>query len=764
MDPKLQILLTAKDMTAQGFGAVQARIKSLTGSMLSFRGVMAGIGAATSFAYVTKQALNTADATAKLADSIGLGTKALQEYRYIGERSGVTTDALDKSLEQFTKRMGDLRVGTGALASYLEKTDEAFLAQLQSVRSNDEALNLLMQRMGQIDNANDKAALSTAAFGRSGVAMTNIVKGGAAELEALRKRFRDLGLEIDERLLRSSEAANDAIFDLQSVLSTTYKSTLIQLAPSIQKAATETANWVAANRELLTQGIEQFFSGLASTAAATWPAIQQIGGAIRDMVTGFSSLPAWVQQVGIVGGFLFGAKGMAAVALLSTAAGSLKRITDEINNIETTTITKALIEKEMREIEGIEQRIAKLRGSEKSYWEPIYREQIAQRQARMDAMREEIAGMEQAKSAFDGFSEEIMDAAAKINTTSIIPKVGMDPKLDEAARKAREAIEAVIWSLNEQIDVFGESEQAATLYRMSLMEGVTPAQLEMANALLGNLEHLREQQSLMLEGKRVFESVMTSAEHYTATVDRLNQLQDAGAISAETYARAVKQAADAYAGINNKAEEAADHMKDAFMGWASNFSSMLTDAVWNAEFSFDQILESFGKMLTQMVIQKRIVEPLFNWGFGGGSTAPTASAYANTSGGYLGVAADIYHAGGTVGYGARTQRIVAASMFDHAPRLHNGLRSGEFPAILERGEEVTPRHQVGRGGSGVVNNIYISGGSAKPKVEQQPNNTGGMDVFVMFDEAQGAAIRSRRGATFHAIKDVFGAQPALARR
>jgi phage-related minor tail protein len=47
-------------------------------------------------------------------------------------------------------------------------------------------------------------------------------------------------------------------------------------------------------------------------------------------------------------------------------------------------------------------------------------------------------------------------------------------------------------------------------------------------------------------------------------------------------------------------------------GWASTFSAQLTDMVWAADTSFKQILESFGRMLTQMIIQYQVVQPLLS--------------------------------------------------------------------------------------------------------------------------------------------------------
>jgi len=57
-------------------------------------------------------------------------------------------------------------------------------------------------------------------------------------------------------------------------------------------------------------------------------------------------------------------------------------------------------------------------------------------------------------------------------------------------------------------------------------------------------------------------------------------------------------------------------MDNAMQGWASGFSSTLNDMLWGAEVTFKSIAESFGKMITQMMIQKSVIEPMFGGGGG----------------------------------------------------------------------------------------------------------------------------------------------------
>ena len=76
-----------------------------------------------------------------------------------------------------------------------------------------------------------------------------------------------------------------------------------------------------------------------------------------------------------------------------------------------------------------------------------------------------------------------------------------------------------------------------------------------------------------------------------------------------------------YNEITKRTEEASsdlhEDMKNAMTGWASSFSGTLNDMLWGADVTFKSILESFAKMITQMLIQKHLIENMFSGGSGG---------------------------------------------------------------------------------------------------------------------------------------------------
>ena len=56
-----------------------------------------------------------------------------------------------------------------------------------------------------------------------------------------------------------------------------------------------------------------------------------------------------------------------------------------------------------------------------------------------------------------------------------------------------------------------------------------------------------------------------------------------------------------------------EEMQDSMTGWASSFSGELNNLLWDSDATFGDVAKSFGRMLTQMVIQKQIVDKALSW-------------------------------------------------------------------------------------------------------------------------------------------------------
>ena len=147
-------------------------------------------------------------------------------------------------------------------------------------------------------------------------------------------------------------------------------------------------------------------------------------------------------------------------------------------------------------------------------------------------------------------------------------------------------------------------------------------------------------------------------------------------------------------------ERTADAMQE-------NFSNLFFDAMTGklktledyAKAVFDSIARMASDMAAQQLTQGLFgkdmqgggwLSTLFNSIGGSGSTGMgtnTTFSSGTSMGGYM---AMVKHGGGSFASGGAT-RAIPASYFVTAPRLHQGLAADEYPAVLQKGEQVIPK-------------------------------------------------------------------------
>jgi hypothetical protein len=167
---------------------------------------------------------------------------------------------------------------------------------------------------------------------------------------------------------------------------------------------------------------------------------------------------------------------------------------------------------------------------------------------------------------------------------------------------------------------------------------------------------------------------------------------------------AVEQWEDAYSGSNIW-----DRLSEDYARGLDDMGSKLTDWMKTSKMDWEgwcnSLLTSWMDTLNKMAIataQQELITPLIKSAVGGIIGAIGGGGFgAGGSDGAGTISQDAvysheFHRGGIVG-GSAPVRVTSSSVFANAPRLHSGLRSNEFPAILEKGEEVIPKNRNGQG-------------------------------------------------------------------
>ncbi|MBI1234778.1 MAG: phage tail tape measure protein [Alphaproteobacteria bacterium] len=164
-----------------------------------------------------------------------------------------------------------------------------------------------------------------------------------------------------------------------------------------------------------------------------------------------------------------------------------------------------------------------------------------------------------------------------------------------------------IADLREEAVAIGMTSREVELYRMAL-EGATPQQLLMADAILRTTEEWEKQQDIMAAAaetvSRLTDQNMTALQRYQVEIRTLNDALNSG-LDHETYARGVERAQDAFV----KADERLSTLRSTASGFFRDIrnGTSLLDAFGNAlnsmldravENSLDVLFRQFAPDLT----------------------------------------------------------------------------------------------------------------------------------------------------------------------
>lgn len=218
---------------SKDFGSFKNTIDSTVGSLKRFGGAVAVAAGAGGLALLVKNSIEATQQIGKVADKIGISTDALQEYRQAASFAGVEQRALDMGLQRFTRRVAEAAQGSGELSGTLKQYGIDVRNADGSTRDTLDVLDDLANTIQGAESEAEQLRIAFKAFDSEGAAIVNLFKKGADGAEELRQKTRDLGIVIDEDLVRNAEKAQDSLDALNSVVKAQLTRAVLVLAPEI---------------------------------------------------------------------------------------------------------------------------------------------------------------------------------------------------------------------------------------------------------------------------------------------------------------------------------------------------------------------------------------------------------------------------------------------------------------------------------------------------------------------------------------------------
>jgi hypothetical protein len=240
-EQSLKRIETAGDRASSGLKGLGRQAELLRTGIRTLGGALIGVTTVGGLAALVDRSISAADAIGKTADKIGVGVEALQELRFAAKASGVEQQTLDMALQRFTRRAAEAAQGTGEAKDALAQMGIALRDQSGNLRRSEDLLADVADAFARIGDPAERVRLAFKLFDSEGVALVNLLSDGSGALDEMRERARDLGIVLDEHLVRDAERARTELDTLSQVISANLTRAALEAAPVIA----DLSSWLA---------------------------------------------------------------------------------------------------------------------------------------------------------------------------------------------------------------------------------------------------------------------------------------------------------------------------------------------------------------------------------------------------------------------------------------------------------------------------------------------------------------------------------------
>ena len=247
----------------------------------------------------TGDLIRTGDELDKTSQQLGLSVEALQRWRFVAERSGVSTEQLNVAVRTLTRNAGFAAHGTGEAVRAFQTLGISLRDSGGNVLESNALLEESVRALASVENSTERAALASRLFGESGAQLLPIINAGEDGIARLNAQFVALGGGMSQEATEAAAEAADAIANFE-VATTSLKG---QLAASFLPTLTRVIQGVVdiaqrANAALRrSSALQVAFAALKVTAGALAIVLGVAAAAVVTLLAPFILLFLAVEDV-----------------------------------------------------------------------------------------------------------------------------------------------------------------------------------------------------------------------------------------------------------------------------------------------------------------------------------------------------------------------------------------------------------------------------------------------------------------------------------
>ncbi|ACG73242.1 hypothetical protein AnaeK_2014 [Anaeromyxobacter sp. K] len=303
----------------KGFGGVGRAVGSVgreAAALAAKLGALTG-GAAFALYRITKGAADAGDELATMAQRVGLSVDAYAQLQFAAAQADVEQEAFAGAMDRFNKGLGEAKAGGGSMLAFLQKVSPRLAEQVKGAKSTEAALALMTDAFERVKDPARRAALASAAFGKSGLQMGQFLGQGSAAIDEQRRRFAELAGS-QEAFARGAGDLDNAMRETETSFLGLRSAAAGALFPALTELARALTNLLAGNRGRIAAWARE-----AGAALSSWLA----GGGLERLV---ETMRRWADTLGRLVDMMGGLKGVLVAVGVYMGADFLSTIASTV--------------------------------------------------------------------------------------------------------------------------------------------------------------------------------------------------------------------------------------------------------------------------------------------------------------------------------------------------------------------------------------------------------------------------------------------------
>lgn len=248
---KYKIELTAIDKTKAVFNNITRRLNTVKTTAVSTAAVVSGVtiaftGLAFAMTSVAKKSFDYVDAIGKVSLRTGLSVQTIQALEQAATESGATVEETRKGFEKFARSVGDASRGLKTQADIFRDLGVEIRDNQGNVKDLETILRETAQGISLLGSESEKATALANLFGRAGIKLSEVFRGGAEDLEGFIEKAEKLGIVLDQKGVDNVQAFNDSFSILSAQVRVLRDKAFAELTPVLNEVVTNFSNMMIA--------------------------------------------------------------------------------------------------------------------------------------------------------------------------------------------------------------------------------------------------------------------------------------------------------------------------------------------------------------------------------------------------------------------------------------------------------------------------------------------------------------------------------------